>query len=477
MRTAIQRIGALATFSILLSGCLPRPAVEPAPEDAATLRWEGTLNIMNATLTIQVQTWTEEGVDQGTIVIPQQTKKAIPLSEIHFAPDSVHFEMLSGVRLAVFNGAFIDENTIEGDFSQMGATGTFRLERVAEDKAEEPVPYRRDDVTFENGNITLAGTLTLPEGEGPFPALVLISGSGPQNRDEEIPVVPGYKPFQWIGVHLTRQGIAVLRYDDRGVGESTGEQSGATSADFAEDAEAGLDYLLGRADIRAECIGLMGHSEGSLIAAMLGANRPEVAYIISMGGSAASGYDLLRLQQERIFALADLDEEERARQLSDSRKALDLIVAEDWETLEEHIMTIAREQLQNLPEEQRATIEDLDAYARQLTDQQMENMQGWMHFFVTYDPAQDWSRIKVPVLALQGGLDTQVDAEQAQTSLEAALDRAGNMDLTVKVFPEANHLFQEAVTGHPNEYASLATTFVPGFLETITDWLLERIEP
>lgn len=335
-----------------------------------------------------------------------------------------------------------------------------------------------EEVTFANGEITLAGTLSLPSaGKGPHPAVILISGSGPQNRDEELPGVPGYRPFATIADYLSRRGIAVLRYDDRGVGGSTGDHATATSADFAADAEAALGYLLGREEIDPKWVGLLGHSEGGLIAAMIAARNPAVAFIVSMAGVAVDGYRLLLKQLERILEAEGSTEEEMATALEQQRTVMDLALAERWEEVETFLRGLILEQLQSLPEEQKAALGDLEELAAQQVTIQLAGLQSpWFRFFLSYDPRRDWERVKVPVLALFGGLDVQVDAAQNRVALEEALARAGNEDVTIVVFPTANHLFQAAETGSPTEYAALSPRFVPGFLETIAGWLRERVK-
>ncbi|MEZ4622481.1 MAG: alpha/beta fold hydrolase [Caldilineaceae bacterium] len=346
--------------------------------------------------------------------------------------------------------------------------------RPVEPVVEMPLDVVTEEVTFQNDEITLAGTLTLPDAVGPHPALMLISGSGQQDRDETIPFVPGYKPFQLIAEYLTQQGIAVLRYDDRGVGGSTGDPSRATTADFAQDAEAGLTYLFSRPDINPKQIGLLGHSEGAIIAAMIAARNPDVAFVIAMAGPAVSGYDILIVQTERILRTADLSEEAVTAAMAQQRQVLDLTVAEKWDELKALLLNVGHQQIDALPAAQKEALGDVDAYLNQQIELSMRSMQGWMRYFLMYNPAEDWAQIKAPVLALFGGLDTQVDQAQNRPAFEAALQKAGNADVTIKVFEEANHLFQQAKTGSPEEYATLPAEFVPNFLETIGVWLLAR---
>lgn len=343
-------------------------------------------------------------------------------------------------------------------------------------RAQQNALYAEKDVTFNNGDITLSGTLSVPAGNGPFPAVILISGSGPSDRDESLKPLAEIKPFHLLADHLARNGIAVLRYDDRGVGKSTGVNATATSADFATDAEAALTFLQDQPEINPKHIGLLGHSEGGLIAGMVAARNPKVAFVISMAGPAVNGYDLLIRQEARIQAASGLTKEQIEQANAISRKMLDLTKAQDWQTLEKFVLETVTNQLQALPEAQRKAIGNLTAYAQKVTAEQMVQLKGWMYFFITYDPAKDWERIKVPVLGLFGDLDMQVDADQNAPALEAALTRAGNTDFNVVRFPKANHLFQEAITGHPMEYATLKAEFLPDFLPTITKWILAQVK-
>lgn len=329
---------------------------------------------------------------------------------------------------------------------------------------------REEEVFFAASGHTLAGTLTLPATSGPHPAVVLISGSGRQDRDEAIGI-PGYLPFRWLAAHLGRQGVAVLRYDDRGVAKSTGDFFSATSADFAQDATAALRYLLRRKEVDARRIGLLGHSEGGLVAPMVAARDPRVAFVIGMAPPGVTGYQVLLVQVERILRSSGASEEQVAQGLLQAREDLNRILAHDWAALEASVHRRALDGLRSLPEAQRREIGDLERAARDLTAELMRFNRIWMPFFLVHNPTRDWARVRVPVLALFGGLDTQVDLNQNRPPIEAALRRARNTDVTITVFPRANHLFQEAVTGSPNEYARLTPAFLPGFLEGISSWL------
>lgn len=335
---------------------------------------------------------------------------------------------------------------------------------------EEDVPYVVEDVTFENGDVTLAGTLTLPPTEGPHPVIILVSGSGPQDRDETLGGGIAIKPFRLLADALTRAGVAVLRYDDRGVGESTGTFSTAVTADFAGDAEAAINYLLTREDIDPDQIGLLGHSEGGMVASMLGASNEDLDFIISLAGPGVSGRDVLLLQNRRLMEAEGATEEQIEAQVAFVEALIEVL--DDPEAIEALTYEHTLAQLEMLPEEQRANVADPEAYARMLAQQTAQQYSaGWFASFIEYDPAADWAQTTIPVLAIFGGKDVQVDAEQNAPALEAALEAAGNTDFEIVILPDANHLFQAAETGGTSEYGSLPAEFTPDLIPTILEWL------
>jgi pimeloyl-ACP methyl ester carboxylesterase len=338
---------------------------------------------------------------------------------------------------------------------------------------EVPVPYDVEDVSFQNGDVTLAGTLTLPPTEGRHPAVVLVTGSGPQNRDESLGGGIAIKPFRLLADALTRAGVAVLRYDDRGVGKSTGTFSTATLSDFADDAEAAVRYLLTRDDIDPNRVGLLGHSEGGLVAAMLGARNQDLDFIISLAGPGVNGRDVLRVQNQRILEAEGATQENIDAQLAFVEKLFGAL--DDPQEIERLVYDRVLEQLNALPADKRAAIGDPEQYARaQAKAAAQQYSAASFASFVKYDPAPDWAQTKVPVLAIFGGKDVQVDAAQNAPAVAAALARAGNEDHEIVVLPQANHLFQAAQTGGLAEYAKLPAEFTPDLLPTIVDWLEVR---
>jgi pimeloyl-ACP methyl ester carboxylesterase len=339
----------------------------------------------------------------------------------------------------------------------------------------QDVPYRVEAVTFGNGEVTLAGTLTLPPTPGPHPAVVLVSGSGPQDRDETLGGGIAIKPFRLLADALTREGVAVLRYDDRGVGASTGTFSTAVVSDFASDAEAAIDYLLTREEIDPQQIGLLGHSEGGLVAAMLGARNDDLDFIIILAGPGVNGRDLLLVQNQRILEAEGATQEQIDAQLAFVEELT--TVLDDPAAVEALVYARTLEQAEALPGAERAAIGDLEDYAHMVTKQAMSEFgTDWFASFLAYDPSPDWAQTTLPVLAIFGGKDVQVDAEQNAPALEDALKRAGNDDVEIAVLPNANHLFQDAQTGSPREYATLPAEFTPDLVPTIVNWLQDHLE-
>jgi len=396
----------------------------------------------------------------------------LPLSAVSHEDGRVHFELETPVGLAVWDGAHTGD-TIEGEFTQGVVTTTFSVSRadLPEAESEGPAPYREEEVSFENGDIHLEGTLTLPEGTGPFPGVVLITGSGPQDRDE---VVAGFAVFRLLSDHLTRRGIAVLRYDDRGVGGSTGSVSSSTSSDFAGDALAGIARLAEHPDVDPARVGLLGHSEGAIVAPLAASRSDAVRFAVLLAGSTVPGTEILYEQSAAIQRVSGVPED-RIEWNTDFQRRLfaALEAGEDLEAYREELRVAIREGIETLSDAQRAAISDVDSYVQGQIDAQIDRVETpWFRYFLTYDPTEGLRGTRVPVLALFGGLDLQVLADQNRPPLEEAL--AGNPDATVEVLPRANHLFQAASTGSPAEYALLEKRFVDGFLETISDWILAR---
>src|SRR5665648_483941 len=336
---------------------------------------------------------------------------------------------------------------------------------------KKPYTYIEEEAIYENkeAGITLAGTLTLPSGNGPFPAVLLITGSGPQDRNETI---YNHSPFLVLADYLTRQDIAVLRVDDRGVGESTGDFSQATSEDFASDVLAGVEYLKTCKEIDPKKIGLIGHSEGGIIAPMVAVKSPDVAFIVLMAGTGLTGEEILYLQGALISRAMGVSEEDiiKNRQFNDKIFSV-LKEEEDSEIAEKRLRQMFMEDWEKMSDEKKEQIGDPEVF---LKAQLQSLLSPWLKFFLTYDPKPTLSKVKCPVLAINGEKDLQVPPKENLRAIEDALKTGGNQNYTIKELPGLNHLFQTAQTGVPAEYVKIEETISPEVLKIISDWILEQ---
>ncbi|MBC7807525.1 MAG: alpha/beta fold hydrolase, partial [Akkermansiaceae bacterium] len=335
-----------------------------------------------------------------------------------------------------------------------------------------PFPYQTEEVAYANPKamgVSIAGTLSVPAGAGPFPVVLFITGSGPQDRDETI---MEHKPFAVIADYLARRGIASLRVDDRSVGKSTGDLAKATSADFAEDARAGVAFLKGRAEVNAKQVGLLGHSEGGLIAPMIASNNPDIAFVVLLAGPGASGKEIILEQQKAVVTAMGAPEAMLAENQRFS-KAVIAIIEQDKDPVaaRKKINAFIAKEVVAVPVAQRKAV------TRQLQNGFLPWTEPWFTYFMRYEPAPVLQSVSCPVLALNGSLDLQVLPKQNLPLLEAALQKGNNKDVTVKELPGLNHLFQHAKTGSPMEYATITETFAPEALAIIGDWIAERTKP
>jgi pimeloyl-ACP methyl ester carboxylesterase len=465
---------------LLLTPAFARAAAaDPDPALKAAGHWEGEINLPQDAGQIQVMIdlVREGGVWTGSIDIPMQGAKALPLEEVTVQEDKVHFKIKGIPGVPTFDGtlAAAPTQSIRGTFTQGGASLPFRLGRdpvvkpVRPQDPKPPFPYTSEEVTYTNGAVKLAGTLTLPPGDGPFPAVVMITGSGAQDRDESL---LGHKPFLVLADHLSRHGIAVLRADDRGVGGSTGSVSDSTSADFAQDALAGVRFLKTHSKIAGDRIGLVGHSEGAVVGPLAASQSSDVAFVVMLAGTGVPGPEVLVLQSERMARADGTPEEKIRKQTASIRRMMDAVRTEnDPAVRERKLREAARENVAALtPDELKAA-----GGADGVIDGAVKTFNSrWFHYFLTYDPRPALRRVKVPVLALNGELDLQVIPDQNLPEIEKALKEGGNKDFTLKRLPGLNHLFQPAKTGSPTEYAKIETTMDPLVLDTVTRWITER---
>ncbi len=436
--------------------------------------WRGVLrrNEANLRLILHVRTGR-----YGTLVkldSPDLGASGLPVERFERAGDTVRFQVPSGAvrfdgQLSSDGGSLrgrwvrADQPEVEVAFERVGSETTARV------RTQWPIEirgYRAEEVVVPNpsaAGVALAGTLTIPDGPGPFPAAVLISGSGPQDRDETI---YGHKPFAVLADHLSRHGIAVLRYDDRGVGASTGDHGRATSADFATDANAVLQYLRGRSEIDHGAVGFIGHSEGGLIGPVAAAGNEQVAFLVMLAGPGTNTVQL-SLTQRRLLGLSQDASAELLERTEPAVRALYEAVrsTDNPEQATAKVRALLTpETLQALGESEAQR----DAIVRRFTS-------PWMRYFIRYEPSEFLSRVRAPILAISGSLDWQVPTEENLAGLRTIL--AGHPDATVRELPGLNHMFQTARTGTLGEYADLAETFAPDAMALISDWILARFGP
>ena len=406
--------------------------------------WHGTLEAAGQKLRLVVTvTKSAAGVYSGKLDSLDQGA-TIAIDTITLNGNAVRWEIKSPA--IVFEGVLNEERTeVTGKFAQGGQQLPLTLKRGEQAAVMAPkpkpdysapadAPYVAEEVVVMTpAGHTLAGTLTLPKGASrtrPVSAIVTVTGSGPQDRDENIGL-PGFRPFRQIADSLARRGIAVLRMDDRGTGASGGTFKGSTSADFAEDVRAGLAYLRTRPEIRADRLGVLGHSEGALIAPMVAEKEPTLRAIVLLAGIAQPGRSALYFQlKNQIEHNAKLTPDMRDSQIAEIPKRIDAMMAVD----------------------------------------------PWMKFFLTYDPAPTMRRVKTPVLILTGSRDQQAVPEQVALQ-EAAFHEGGNKDVTARVLPDLNHLFVQDIDGFPGNYAKLPPPLMmrADAVGMIGDWLVQRL--
>ena len=447
------------TFPLEFKPGTPPPA-KPSDIDGS---WMGVLDLGTLKLHVVFNIQTGPGGLSATLDSPDQGANGIPTSSVTRDGASLKIEIKKIGGL--FEGKIAaDLSSIDGTFTQLGSPHPLVLKPVKEkEKAElapkrpqnpvKPYPYRDEDVSYDNKlqNVTLAATLTIPQGKGPFPAVVLITGSGPQDRDESL---LGHKPFLVLSDYLTRHGIAVLRADDRGTAKSTGNFSTGTTADFATDTEAGIVYLKTRSEIDPHKIGLIGHSEGGVIAPMIAARNKDVAFIVMMAGTGVPGDQILVAQGEAIEIASGISPEVAAKKATKEKELLALVETEKDETVLEKEMK--EKMAGDVPEDQ------MSAQIKQVTS-------PWFRYFLTYDPAIALRKVTCPVLAINGALDKQVLPDQNLPAIRKAL--ADNPHAEVDELPSLNHLFQTAKTGSPAEYAQIEETISPLALDKMATWI------
>jgi uncharacterized protein len=436
--------------------------------------WHGVLDVMGTQLTLVFHIQKSDTGSSATFDSPDQGALGIPFTTVEYTDDKL---IMRATNIAAFYEGIHAADSIAGTWNQGGQSFELNMYREAVEKKtrmrpqepERPYPYYEEEVTIKNerDSLMLAGTLTLPEQTGSFPAVILISGSGPQNRDEE---VFGHKPFLVLADYLTREGIAVLRYDDRGTAESTGDFASATSVDFANDVMSAIEYLKSRKEIDQSQIGLIGHSEGGLIAPIVANRTEDVAFMVLLAGTGVPGKEISRMQGRTLLDVEVPDREaynlfiDRSIEIASSNNDLNI----KKEELTRHYKGSEEILKSLLPEGT-----DLDEFI----NQQVEgSLRPWSHFFFNHDPADELRTITIPVLSLIGSQDVQVPAAMNHPPIRQALEEAGNRNFTIKELPGLNHMFQESDTGNMSEYAKIEQTFSPVALDEIAGWIKRQLK-
>lgn len=475
---------ALLVLALILLAAPGLQGIVKAAEPDMSGVWEGKLEVQGTALRIVFHVAKNgDGSYKVTMDSPDQGAKGIPVSKLTVVNGVARFEI--SLAQAVFEGKLsADGREIMGTWKQglVALPLTVEKKEVASDtgrpqEPKRPYPYREEEVTYMNeiDNVKLAGTLTIPQGKGPFPAVILITGSGSQDRDETL---MGHKPFLVIADYLTRQGIAVLRVDDRGVGGSTGSPLTATTADFVKDVLAGVNYLTKHPEINAKKIGLIGHSEGGLIAPMVAVETSDVAFIVLMAGPGMSGSDVILSQIELINRAAGTSEKDIQNALAMQKQYNRVIVeVKDDKEAKAQLTALLKSYFDNASEEEKqAVVQAAGSMDNYINATVANALLPWNRFFFAFDPGPTLRKVQCPVLAINGSKDLQVDAKPNLAGIEKALKEGGNRDMTIIELPGLNHLFQTANTGSPAEYGSINETIAPSVLKLMGDWILQRVK-
>lgn len=470
-----------------LAGQTPLPALPASPPADADFvgHWQGDLDVGGTSLRLVFHIEaSDDGGLAATLDSPDQGATGIPVESVTVRGDSLRLDVRAAAALYV--GRLTAEGeTIEGEWRQGGTALPLTVERVDEveerprpQHPEPPHPYAEETVRIDvpGADVTLEGTLTLPPGNGPVPAMVLVSGSGPQDRDE---LVAGHRPFLVLADHLTRRGVAVLRTDDRGVGGSTGSTFGSTLEDRTRDVLAAVRFLGERPGIDRERIGVLGHSEGGWVVPLAATEAPdEIAFAVLMAGPGQSPRNLLLSQQRALLTAQGSAVAEIAARETFLEGNLEVILASpDTATARARLLDRRTRILTELPDAQQRALE---TYFEEQTDAERDQAlrvanTAWFRDLLAFDAEPSLRAMDQPVLALFGANDVQVPVNENAPLLARLLDADGRRDREVRVLPGLNHLFQPSATGLPDEYATIETTLAPAALDAIGDWITAAV--
>ena len=443
--------------------------------------WEGKMNVGVEVRIVFKISLAEANKLTASFDVPDQGLKDVKVSSVEIINDSLKLEISQ--FNASYAGILENDSLINGRFQQqMSMPLQLKkiqqiIEKVRAQTPVPPFPYKSEDIVYKSrdNSISYGATITIPNGKGPFPAVMLLTGSGQQNRDEEI---GGHKPFAVIADHLTKNGFVVLRADDRGMGKTTGDVVTATSYDFAQDASRGFDYLLNRKEVNKKKIGFIGHSEGGMIAQLLGAERSDINFIVSLAGPGSKITQLMNEQNRAIFEKAGLSKEyiDQYAILYDSM--LQIIIQHDKYSFDSVLS-------QTLTKWIESTLSNVVLFTTGIKDENSKKEfissssalanNDWFRYFIRYNPEEQIKHFKGHYLALNGDKDIQVLSKSNLQALEAALKNGKAKSYEIHELKGLNHLFQECIKCTTYEYVELDQTISPTVLDLMTSWLKKTV--
>ena len=445
-------------------------------------KWEGNLEVGKNSLRLVFHLKKDSAGFTGSMDSPDQNVSGIALSKVEVRNDSLLMEIAAIGGKA--SGRFINDSTFSGKWTQGMSLplalkkSTASLVANRPQTPKPPFPYQSEDVIYFNKDKSMqyGATLTVPNGEGPYPAVILITGSGQQNRDEEL---FEHKPFAVIADYLTRQGFVVLRVDDRGIGQTTANVQSATSRDFANDVNVGLDYLKQRKDVAKNKIGMLGHSEGGMIAQIVAAEREDISFVVSMAGPGQKITELMENQNKAVLLASGLSSEMVEDYLKLYRSIVPLVTNAPSDSVAKLRATALFNKWMESTSKETVTkttgVIDENSTAKFINSFIQTLRLPWFSYFLKYDPAPYITKMKAMVLALNGEKDIQVVAKPNLDAWSAALAKSGSKKYEVMELKGLNHLFQHCTKCNLQEYGQLEETIAPEALEAIGTWLKANV--
>ncbi|MEM9836485.1 MAG: alpha/beta hydrolase [Bacteroidota bacterium] len=462
-------------------GCCLLLFINGTMAQSITGDWYGTLDAMGTKLPLVLHFEGSDAQLTGSMDSPTQAAFGITMDKVSLTGNQLRFEIT--MMGASYKGT-LSELGLSGDFSQAGFDFPLDFGRTPpaangeKRRPQEPITfaYQREEVTFPGGNedVVIAGELTLPTTGEIRQAVILVSGSGGQDRNSELGQNINHRPFLVLSDFLTKQGIAVLRYDDRGIFRSTGDFSTATTADLAEDAAAALRYLKSREELQDARFGIVGHSEGGIIGPMVAADHQLADFLVLLAAPGIPSDSLMIIQSQRIQQLMGVPPVVITRNLGPIKACYAFIKEHpnlNQQEMEAGLVDIIAASVDELPVPMQKAITDRQAFAKQ----QVAGMTGhWFRYFLSIEPKVYLERVSVPTLAMNGELDAQVPHTENLEAIAKYIGSNGNEQLTLVPLPELNHLFQTAQTGAPQEYGEIEETFSPTAMRIIAHWIQQQ---